>query len=206
MSPWKNRRCKKFIGTFLCQEWRTIQGFLWWVGEEGEILERYGKLHHLVQASMYHFEWPILLFIKEGQWIWFATLSLSLSFWICRLKTRFHQNQPLCLLEGNVSPQWHCGLHLQTFFHPWYAAIDFKLRSKCFETSCEVMMSLKWYFNFSLREFDKDMKEQELAKGCEDTCLQLLNHQSQTVKIYHPNIDKFLSWLSLYFLSCPSYL
>jgi hypothetical protein len=39
-------------------------------------------------------------------------------------------------------------------------------------------MSPKWYLSFGFGEFDKNMKEQELAEGCEEARLQLLNLQS----------------------------
>jgi hypothetical protein len=63
-------------------------------------------------------------------------------------------------------------------YHPWCAAIHFKLHSKCYETSCEARMSPEWYLSFGFGEFDKDMKEQELAEGYEEAHLQLLNLRS----------------------------
>ena len=53
-------------------------------------------------------------------------------------------------------------------------------------------MSPEWYLSFGFGEFDKDMKEQELAKGCEEARLQLLNIRSQTAKVHCPNVGKYL--------------
>jgi hypothetical protein len=60
-------------------------------------------------------------------------------------------------------------------YHPWCVAIHFKLHSKYYDTSCEARMSPEWYLNFGFGEFDKDMKEQEVAEGYEEARLQLLN-------------------------------
>jgi hypothetical protein len=44
-------------------------------------------------------------------------------------------------------------------YHPWCIAIHCKANSKCYESTCEVGMSLEWYLSFGFGEFDQDMKK-----------------------------------------------
>jgi hypothetical protein len=54
--------------------------------------------------------------------------------------------------------------------------------------------------NFGFGEFDQEMIEQALAEGCEEAQLQLLNLQSQTVRVHCPNVGMF--FLISYSLIC----
>ncbi len=60
---------------------------------------------------------------------------------------------------------------------------------------CKTMMSLEWCKSFGIKEFDKEMVEKALSKGCEEARLHQLNVQMQTTLTHCPNVGKFSTLL-----------
>jgi len=78
-------------------------------------------------------------------------------------------------------------------YHPWCALMHFKHSSKCANPHCKTNMSLEWFKNFGFREFDKDLLEKEISKGCEASRLQQFNLRRQVTFANYPNVGKL--WL-----------
>lgn len=76
-------------------------------------------------------------------------------------------------------------------YHPWCAMVHFRLHTRCFDSSCDVLMSPEWYKSFGFSEFDKNMEEQAKVEGCEDARLQALNLRRQTAIAHCPNVGEF---------------
>jgi hypothetical protein len=56
-------------------------------------------------------------------------------------------------------------------------------------------MSLKWFKSFGFREFDKDLLEREISKGCEESRLQL-NFWRQVTFVNYQNVGKL--WFEVF--------
>jgi hypothetical protein len=83
-------------------------------------------------------------------------------------------------------------------YHPWCAMVHFRVNTRCFDASCDVLMSPEWYKSFGFREFGKNMQDQATAKGCEDARLQALNLRRQIVKAHCPNVGKIAKFFYNY--------
>jgi hypothetical protein len=78
--------------------------------------------------------------------------------------------------------------------------VHFRLHIRCFDSSCDVLMSPKWYKSFGFSEFDKNMEEQAKVEGCEDARLQALNLRRQTAIVHCPNVGEFSCPLNFTYL------
>ena len=89
-------------------------------------------------------------------------------------------------------------------YHPWCATVHFRVNTRCFDKSCDVLMSPEWYKSFGFREFEQNMLDQATAEGCEDARLQALNLRSQTAKSHCPHVGKFNKLYDNIFLPHPA--
>lgn len=76
-------------------------------------------------------------------------------------------------------------------YHPWCAIVHFGSSARCFNATCNSLMSPDWFKSFGFREFDKEMEDQAVAEGCEDARLQALNLRTQAAKSHCPNVGEF---------------
>jgi hypothetical protein len=53
--------------------------------------------------------------------------------------------------------------------------MHFKQSCRCVDPHCKAIVYLKWYNFFSFKEFDKELLEKEISKGCENMWLHQLN-------------------------------
>ena len=68
--------------------------------------------------------------------------------------------------------------------------VHFRLHTRCFDSSCDALMSPKWYKSFGSSEFDKNMEEQAKVENYEDARLQAFNLHWQTAITHCRNIGE----------------